>query len=189
MESINASEIDLAFPQGCVYERLTKNAPNKLIHEELPISINIEQNNPAQLPFSLQAHLERCKRQYLDFMRHMEDPAFRTRVEADITKEKQRNEELLKRERQLKSQIENLISDSLGLLKCRLNELGIQAKSPPEFIEKAKSIVCNHHELQRGKASLENEIRQLEAEQEKVIAAKEKELLEKIMKSGVSYGD
>ena len=95
----------------------------------------------------------------------------------------------MKRERQLKSQIENLISDSLGLLKCRLNELGIQAKSPPEFIEKAKSIVCNHHELQRGKASLENEIRQLEAEQEKVIAAKEKELLEKIMKSGVSYGD
>ena len=70
--SYPASEIDLAVPQGCVYERLTKNAPNKLIHEELPISINIEQNNPTQLPFSLQAHLERCKRQYLDFMRHME---------------------------------------------------------------------------------------------------------------------
>ena len=96
---------------------------------------------------------------------------------------------MLKRERQLKSQIENLISDSLGLLKCRLNELGIQAKSPPEFIEKAKSIVCNHHELQRGKSNLENEIRQLEEEQEKVIAAKEKELLDKIMKSGVTYGD
>ena len=67
-----ASEIDPAVPQGCVYERLTKNAPNKLIHEELPISLNIEQNNPAQIPFSLQAHLERCKREYLEFMRHME---------------------------------------------------------------------------------------------------------------------
>ena len=69
---ILASEVDSAVPQGCVYERLTKNAPNKLIHEELPLSLNIEQNNHTQLPFGLQAHLEKCKRQYLNFMRHME---------------------------------------------------------------------------------------------------------------------
>ena len=46
----------------------------------------------------------------------------------------------MKREKQLKSQIDNLITDSLNLLKTRLSELGIQAKTPPEFIEK---VNCN----------------------------------------------
>ena len=48
--------------------------------------------------------------------RVFQNPGFRTRVEADITKEKQRNEELLKRERQLKSQIERMdetVSDAV----------------------------------------------------------------------------
>ena len=45
----------------------------------------------------------------------------------------------MKREKQLKSQIDNLITDSLNLLKTRLSELGIQAKTPPEFIEKVNN--------------------------------------------------
>ena len=91
----------------------------------------------------------------------------------------------MKREKQLKSQIDNLITDSLNLLKTRLSELGIQAKTPPEFIEKAKGIVCQHHELQRNKASVENEVRQLELEQEKIIQTKEKEMLEHLLKQGI----
>ena len=92
----------------------------------------------------------------------------------------------MKREKQLKSQIDNLITDSLNLLKTRLSELGIQAKTPPEFIEKAKGIVCQHHELQRNKASVENEVRQLELEQEKIIQTKEKEMLEHLLKQGIN---
>ena len=96
--------------------------------------------------------------------------------------EKKRNVELQKREKQLKAQIDNLITDSLGLLKTRLKELGIQAKTPPEFIEKAKGIVSSHHELQKNKLSLEREIRQLEAERDTLIASKEQELIEKYTK-------
>ena len=96
--------------------------------------------------------------------------------------EKKRNAELQKREKQLKAQIDNLITDSLGLLKTRLKELGIQAKTPPEFIEKAKGIVSSHHELQKNKLSLEREIRQLEAERDTLIASKEQELIEKYTK-------
>ena len=110
--------------------------------------MNVADDGVQQLPFQLQLHLERCKRQYLSFMKHMQDPVFKARVEADLEREKKRNQELVKREKQLKAQIENLINDSLQLLKCRLNELGIQAKSPPEFIEKAKGIVRSHHKLQ-----------------------------------------
>ncbi len=111
-----------------------------------------------------------------------QDPTFRARIEADTAAEKKRNAELVKREKQLKSQIDNLINDSLGLLKTRLRELGIQAKTPPEFIEKAKGIVSSHHELQRSKASLEREIRQLEEERAALLASKENELVERMVR-------
>ena len=186
MDSINACAADVSAPQGCVNERLTSSAPDELVHEELPLSMNVADDGTSQLPFQLQLHLEKCKRQYLSFMRHMQDPSFKAQVESDIEREKKRNQELTKREKQLKAQIENLISDSLALLKCRLKELGIQAKSPPEFIEKAKGIVCNHHELQKDKSNLDREVQDLEAEQEKIIAAKEKELFETMIKTGLT---
>ncbi len=96
--------------------------------------------------------------------------------------EKKRKHDLQKREKQLTAQIDNLINDSLGLLKCRLNELGIQAKTPPEFIDKAKGIVCQHHDLQRNKANIEAEVRQLEMEQEKMIIDKEKLMIDALLK-------
>ena len=71
----------------------------------------------------------------------------------------------------------------MSLLKSRLGELGISAKSPSEFIEKAKGIVGAHHELQRNKATIENEVRQLELEQEKIIQTKEKEMMESLKPS------
>ena len=52
--------------------------------------------------------------------------AFKASVEKEIAVENKKNSELVKREKQLKSQIDNLISDSLALLKRRLDELGIQ---------------------------------------------------------------
>ena len=44
--------------------------------------------------------------------------------------------------------------------------------------------MCQHHELQRNKVSVENEVRQLELEQEKIIHTKEKEMLEHLLKQG-----
>ena len=160
------------------------------------------------IPHQLQHFLDNMKKQYLSFIDTMQvivpcvfmsvrwmmyllqvlfpplaqDPAFLARIEADMNAEKKRNAELQKREKQLKAQIDHLITDSLGLLKTRLKELGIQAKTPPEFIEKAKGIVSSHHELQKNKLSLEREIRQLEAERDTLIASKEQELVEKYTK-------
>ncbi len=123
-------------------------------------------------------------------MFYFQNPAFKARVESDIAGEKRRRTELQKRERQLKAQIENLIADSLGLLRCRLGELGIQARNSPEFIEKAKGIVCSHHDLQRKKAGVEAEIRTLEAETDKFRRAKEAELQEKMARErpGMPHG-
>ena len=119
------------------------------MHEELTCSLAAGEDGKP-IPLQLQVYLDKCKKQYLSFMRHMQDPIFKDRVQADIECEKKTKHELLKREKQLKAQIDNLISDSLSLLKQRLGELGIQAKTPPEFIEKAKGIVCQHHEIGRA---------------------------------------
>ena len=51
---------------------------------------------------------------------------FKDKVKSDIENEQKKKTELMKREKQLKSQIDNLITDSLNLLKTRLSELGIQ---------------------------------------------------------------
>ena len=106
-----------------------------------------------------------------------------------MAQEKKKNNELVKREKQLKSQIDNLIADSLSLLKRRLDELGIQAKTPPEFIEKAKMIVCNHHELQRNKAGLETEISKLSQAQSQIVAKKEKELIDYGVRDGLTQAE
>jgi hypothetical protein len=61
-----------------------------------------------------------------------------------------------------------------------LRELGITAATPTEFIEKAKGIVCSHNTLKDKSSSLQEEIRRLEQEQEHLIQAKEKELLDQV---------
>ncbi|TRY75673.1 hypothetical protein TCAL_11608 [Tigriopus californicus] len=167
-------------PLGCVNERLSEIAPQGVIeHEELPQTLRLMPDG-SKIPHQLQLFLETMKTQYLTFMQTMQEEAFKTKVQGQIQDEQKRQGELHKREKQLKAQIDNLISDSLGLLQCRLQELGIKAKTPPEFIEKAKGIVCSHHDLQKNKASLEAEVRALEANHEKLMLTKERELLEKL---------
>jgi len=58
----------------------------------------------------------------------LQSSSYKASVEKEIAVENKKNSELVKREKQLKSQIDNLISDSLALLKRRLDELGIQVK-------------------------------------------------------------
>jgi hypothetical protein len=59
--------------------------------------------------------------------------------------------------------------------------LGITAATPTEFIEKAKGIVCSHNDLQKRRGGLQEEIKRLEQEQEQLIQAKEKELLDQVI--------
>jgi hypothetical protein len=54
--------------------------------------------------------------------------AYRDSVEREVAAETKKKTELAKRKNQLNSQIDNLIVDSLALLKKRLDELGIQVR-------------------------------------------------------------
>ena len=42
--------------------------------------------------------------------------------------------------------------------------------------------MCDHHELQRNNSSLEDEVKQLEVDHEKMLAKQEKEFIERSLK-------
>jgi len=92
-----------------------------------------------------------------------------------------------RREIKSKKQIQNLIEESIKLLKCKLNALGIRATSYDEYYNRATNIICRHDSLKAGKYYIEKQMLDIEAEQERIIEEKQKKLLEKIWRSGVSY--
>ena len=93
--------------------------------------------------------MERFKNQYLSMINRMQGNVFLRNVEIQFKNEKNRRDLLSKRVTQLESQIENLAQESLEMLNYSLKELGIEATNPPQFIDKAKDIVCKHNELQK----------------------------------------
>ena len=66
-----ASNKDVSAPAGCVNERLNSDHPRELVHEELSASL-VADDEGKPIPFQLQVHLDKLKRQYLSFIKHMQ---------------------------------------------------------------------------------------------------------------------
>ena len=174
---------------GCVDEKLNVLTPHQLLHQEIPFSVaHVTTQDGQQIPYGLHILLETMKKQYVKMVQQMQSREYKENIQDQINRERERKDQLTKRVRQLENQIDNLIQDSLGLLKARLRELGISAETPTEFIERAKGIVCSHNDLQKKKGSLDAEVRRLELEQEAIITRKEKEILDAVLaqRSGVN---
>merc|ERR1719278_383777 len=178
IEDCNVTKV---LPTGCMDERLDVQEPMEMTHEDLPLHVYTADGQ--QIPYGLHVLLESMKRSYLKMVENMQGDAYAEGIQEEVEREKERKEQLTRRVKQLESQIDNLIQDSLGLLKARLRELGINATAPTDFIERAKGIVCSHNDLQRKRGGLEAEIRRLEDEQEQLIARKEKEILDSVLAS------
>jgi len=166
-------------PTGCMDEKLNVLTPVEMTHEDIPLHVYTADGQ--QIPYGLHVLLESMKKQYLKMVTNMQTKEYADNIQDQIVAEKERKEQLTKRVKQLENQIDNLIQDSLGLLKARLRELGITAGTPTEFIEKAKGIVCSHNDLQKKRGGLESEIRKLEMDQEALITRKEKEILDTVL--------
>ena len=135
---------------GCVDEKLNVLTPSELIHQEIPLHVShVTTSDGQQIPYGLHVLLESMKKQYVKMVHQMQSKEYKENIENQIAKETERKDMLTKRVKQLENQIDNLIQDSLGLLKARLKELGISADTPTEFIEKAKGIVCSHNDFQK----------------------------------------
>jgi len=140
---------------------------------------------------TLEQNVERLvgsfKNQYLSMINRMQGNVFLRNMEIQFKNEKNRRDLLSKRVSQLESQIENLAQESLEMLKYSLKELGIEATNPPQFIDKAKDIVCMHNELQKKKINLESEVLGLQQEQVRLTKEKERQLSESLVLNKSSH--
>ena len=89
---------------------------------------------------------------------------------------------------QLMFQVGELLQDSLGLLNTGLNNLGIPAQTPQQFVTQAKSIVCKHNNMYSTVKELEEEVKMLEEQQEGLIKAKEQELVKEMTAARLASG-
>ena len=109
-----------SFYAGCVDEKLNVLTP----HQEIPSVSHVTPQDGQQIPYGLHILLESMKKQYIKMLQQMLRWEY---IETQIPRECERKDPLTKRVKQLENQIDNLIQDSLGLLKARLWELGISA--------------------------------------------------------------
>ena len=71
---------------------------------------------------------------------------------------------LLVRMKEVETQIDNLIKESVLLLKAQLKET-----NPTEFCERAQRILCSSNALEKARVELETEIRWLEEKDEQLM--------------------
>ncbi|XP_067677050.1 histone-lysine N-methyltransferase, H3 lysine-79 specific-like isoform X9 [Haliotis asinina] len=102
-----------------------------------------------ETPPALQQLLEIFRQQYMAYLAYMQSPQYKQHVQMEIDKENLRKQDLQNKMFQLEKQITNLQKDSVGVLKARLNELGIDASNPDDFLSQAKTIVHEHKELEK----------------------------------------
>ncbi|XP_046576034.1 histone-lysine N-methyltransferase, H3 lysine-79 specific-like isoform X1 [Haliotis rubra] len=124
-----------------------------------------------ETPPALQQLLEIFRQQYMAYLAYMQSPQYKQHVQMEIDKENLRKQDLQNKMFQLEKQITNLQKDSVGVLKARLNELGIDASNPDDFLSQAKTIVHEHKELEKQASTLSTQIRNLETEQQKLMNA------------------
>ncbi|KAK0181553.1 hypothetical protein PV327_003828 [Microctonus hyperodae] len=169
---------------GCVDQHLSSLSMSLQSH---PISVHEElsiPSAPAATPYALQMLLDSYRDQFMLMLESMRTPAYKVSVNADLTKERERNSKLQSRAAQLEKQIKVLIDDSVALLKARMTELGINATSPGDLLAKAKEIVLRHKQLQAKASKLQAQVSTIENEQTRLTAIRHQELQEKYNSHG-----
>ncbi|XP_014474310.1 PREDICTED: histone-lysine N-methyltransferase, H3 lysine-79 specific isoform X2 [Dinoponera quadriceps] len=164
---------------GCVDQQLSSlslslQSHSTSVHEELSIP-----PAPSATPYALQILLDMYRDQFMLMLESMRTPSYRVSVNADISKERERNSKLQSRAAQLEKQIKVLIDDSVALLKARMTELGINATSPGDLLAKAKEIVLRHKQLQAKASKLQAQVASMETEQNRLVALRHQELQDK----------
>lgn len=113
----------------------------------------------------LQQLLDSVKTMYVQFVRRMATDNYRQDVENEIRAETARREILSRRVDRLETEISGLLQSGVDHLHSRLDEIGIEASCPMEFLDEAKTIVQVHSTLKGHAISLQQTVYQLETQQ------------------------
>ena len=142
---------------GCIDQQLTDivlplGYPH---HEEVRPAVA---DDGANIPYGLQVLLEVYKNQMMAAVNQFKSTEYRQSIQRQIDAERERQCNLTSKAAQLEKQVKQLIDDSVALLRCRMAELGIEAETPVELLNKAKEIVLRHKDLQAKSASLQDQV-------------------------------
>ncbi|XP_071508082.1 uncharacterized protein [Diadema antillarum] len=133
------------------------------------------------LEASIQWLADDYKMQLLQFLSYMKTPEYSELVRRQLEEEKVYNEQLKLKRGLLEDQIAMLSKEGVRLLNLQLDKLGIQAKSPSELVAKSREIVGKHRELQDRYQSLASSMHSLEAENRKLVAARNQEVVNQLL--------
>jgi len=86
--------------------------------------------------------------QILNYLYKMKSPEYKDMLRAQIEREIQIKNEILKKTNQIDSQISSLVKRNVNLLKLRVSELAFNdIKTPNELIQLARTILSDHKDL------------------------------------------
>ena len=74
--------------------------------------------------------------------------------------------------------MDNLIGESLGLLKAQLREVESKATDRTDLSERAKRILCSCDDLEKTRARLETDMRRMDGEEEQLVVRKGRQVLD-----------
>uniref|UniRef100_A0A915IHT8 Histone-lysine N-methyltransferase, H3 lysine-79 specific n=1 Tax=Romanomermis culicivorax TaxID=13658 RepID=A0A915IHT8_ROMCU len=117
----------------------------------------------------LTTFMENIRKDYEQFLSHMQSSDFRNEIMAAIENEQKRQKNLQHRKELLEKQVQILQEEGTQLLTVKLQELDMKVVTPTELLSKAKEIVIQHQDLQARAAALENEVKNLELQNQQLL--------------------
>lgn len=144
---------------GCIDQQLTRVALSRpVVHEEIPPNVAIVADDGTNIPYGLQVLLDVYRTQMMNAIAQFKSPEYRQNVQRQIQEEHERQSKLKSQAAQLEKQVRQLIDESVALLRSRLAELGIEADTPVDLLNKAKEIVLHHKELEAKSSDLQHQV-------------------------------
>ena len=83
-----------------------------------------------------------------------------------------------RRAKELERKIDDLVGESIHLLKARLEETSSTGLT--DFSEQVERIICGRNGLEKLRLGLETDLRWLDGEEKEVVARKEREVLDEL---------
>ena len=83
-----------------------------------------------------------------------------------------------RRVKKLESKIDDLVKESIHLLKAQLEETS--STGPTDFSEQVERILCGRNGLEKLRLGLDTDLRWLDGEEKEVVARKEREVLDEL---------
>lgn len=111
---------------------------------------------------AVDGYLKKMQRQYVKYLMHLKSSAHEESVKQEFKEETARKRELIARKEKVERLTKELLRNNVGLLKKRVEELGIRhLESPYQLIEYARKILTDNRQLTQKIDSVQKKVNNL----------------------------